>query len=445
MNSRSEFLIGATKSGSGKTLLTLGILAALARRGHNVQPFKCGPDFIDPTLHQLVVSRPSINLDLHMMGGEGCLRSYEYYAKDAGAIVTEGVMGLFDGGSASSAALADLLGIPVLLIIDVRSAAESVAAVIKGFETFNPTTRICGVVCNRVGSERHRQLIEDAVKKSCSSEILGFFPRDVDFEMPSRHLGLHMGHELRYTDARMDKLVETIERTINMQRLLELSKKNSALKQLAVMPVNCEKVRLAVARDEAFCFYYQENFDILQSCGFDLVPFSPMTDSALPENIQGVYLGGGYPELHARQLSANIEMRNAISEWAEKGGFIYGECGGFMYMTEKLVEENGEMHPMAGVFPVSVKMKNRLSRLGYRKVNLRNDCCLGASGQTFYGHEFHYSDIVERDNGLEHLYAFEDGRGEGCIKGNALGSYIHLHFSRSVEHLTRMHKLLRMI
>jgi cobyrinic acid a,c-diamide synthase len=444
MKGRSEFLIGATKSGSGKTLLTLGILAALARRGHDVQPFKCGPDFIDPTLHQLVVSRRSINLDIHMMGSEGCLKSYRHYAKGAGAIVTEGVMGLFDGGIASSAALAELLDVPVLLVVDVRSAAESVAAVIKGFETFNPSIRICGVICNRVGSERHKQLIGDAVNNSCSSEILGYFPRDVDFEMPSRHLGLHMGHELGYSDARMDKLVDTIEHSIDMQRLLELSQKDTFLAESETVQVKTEKVRLAVARDEAFCFYYHENFDILQSCGFELIPFSPLADTKLPENIQGVYLGGGYPELHARQLSANIEMRNSISEWAEKGGFIYGECGGFMYMTEKLTDENGENYPMAGVFDISVKMKNRLSRLGYRKVNMRTDCCLGESGRTFYGHEFHYSDIVERGHEIEHLYTFADGEGEGCIQGNALGSYIHLHFSRSIEQLNRMCNLLRM-
>lgn len=442
MTGRPEFLIGATRSGSGKTLLTLGILAALARRGLDVQPFKCGPDFIDPTLHSLAVSRHSINLDLHMMGTEGCQNSYNWYADNAEAVVVEGVMGLFDGGSASSAALAELLDLPVLLIVDVRSAAESVAAVIKGFETYSSRIKLCGIICNRVGSDRHRQLIEEAALAACNTEILGFFPRDVEFEMPSRHLGLHMGHEISGSDTRIDRLVATIEKTINIDRLLELSERRVQERGGHQISAPHEKVRIAVARDEAFCFYYQENFDILESCGFELTPFSPLTDTSLPDNIQGIYLGGGYPELYAKTLSANIEMRQAIHDWARNGGFIYGECGGFMYMTRELADESGEVHPMTGIFPVSVRMKPRLSRLGYRRATLKNDCHLGERGQVVYGHEFHYSDIVERNQDLEYLYQIEDGRSEGCRAGNALGSYVHLHFSQSRHNLTRLHTLL---
>ncbi len=439
---RSEFLIGATRSGSGKTLITLGVLAALSRRGIDVQPFKCGPDFIDPTLHQLAVARPSINLDLHMMGAQGCLASHNRYAQNAEAVVVEGVMGLFDGGNSSSAALSELLGLPVILIIDVRSAAESVAAVIKGFESFNPNVHICGVICNRVGSERHKQLIEDAVHGSCSTEILGFFPRDVDFEMPSRHLGLHMGHEAKGIKTRLDKLAATIESTINLDRLLELSQRSAHADVANRQKPQQNSVRLAVARDEAFCFYYHENFDILNSCGFEIVPFSPLHDTTLPENIQGVYLGGGYPELHAKALSENISMRDALLHWSEGGGFVYGECGGFMYMTQDLTDQNGDVFPMANIFPVSVKMKNRLSRLGYRKAFFQNDSLLGVSGQAVYGHEFHYSDIVERSQNLEYLYQIENGKHEGCRKENSMGSYIHLHFAQSESNLKRLYTFL---
>lgn len=442
MTDRSEFLIGATRSGSGKTLLTLGILAALARRGLDVQPFKCGPDFIDPTLHQLAVSRPSINLDLHMMGVDGCRDSHKRYGGNAGAVVVEGVMGLFDGGSSSSAALAELLGLPVLLIVDVRSAAESVAAVIKGFETYDPRIQLAGVICNRIGSDRHRQLIEEEVKKSCRTEILGFFPRDVDFEMPSRHLGLYMGHEIDGSDARIDKLAATVEKTINLDRLLELSARSLVESHVPSPAMPADPVRIAVARDEAFCFYYQENFDILAACGLELVPFSPLTDMALPEDIGGVYLGGGYPELYARQLSGNTAMVRAIRTWADRGGFVYGECGGFMYMTDELIDAGGEVYPMAGIFPVRVRMKDRLSRLGYKTATLREGCLLGEQGQTVYGHEFHYSDFVERNRDLEYLYTLADGEGEGCRKGNALGSYIHLHFAQSRPNLKRLHSLL---
>lgn len=442
MTDRSEFLIGATRSGSGKTLLTLGILAALARRGLEVQPFKCGPDFIDPTLHQLAVSRPSINLDLHMMGADGCRDSHARYGGTAGAVVVEGVMGLFDGGSSSSAALAELLGLPVLLIVDVRSAAESVAAVIKGFETYDARVRLAGVICNRVGSDRHRQLIEEAVKASCITEILGFFPRDVDFEISSRHLGLHMGHEIDGSDRRLAKLAATVEKTIDLDQLLALSRKRVPEQLPCPSVAAANPVRIAVARDEAFCFYYHENFDILQDCGFELVFFSPLTDTALPEDIDGIYLGGGYPELHARQLSENTEMRRAIMGWADRGGFIYGECGGFMYMTRELMDGNGEVFPMAGIFPVRVRMKDRLSRLGYKRATLLNDCHLGEQGRIVYGHEFHYSDIVERGSDLEYLYTIAEGADEGCRKGNALGSYIHLHFAQSQHNLKRLHAFL---
>jgi len=439
---KSQFLIGATRSGSGKTLLTIGILAALARRGINVQPFKCGPDFIDPTLHQLAAGRPSINLDLHMMGPLCCRNSYQNYAQDSEAVVVEGVMGLFDGGQASSAELAKLLGIPVLLVIDVRSAAESVAAVIKGFEQFDPELEICGVICNRIGSARHRKLIEDAVQQHCASTTLGFFPRDIDFEMPSRHLGLYMGHEITGSDTRLDKLASSVEAYIDLDRLLQVAARPAELRLFTEKKAVSRKCRLAVARDEAFCFYYKENFDLLEAGGFELVPFSPMHDKTLPDNIDGVYLGGGYPELHARILSENVAMRTCIRSMAENGGFVYGECGGFMYMTRELTDGDGNVFPMASIFPVSVRMKPRLSRLGYRSPILRRDCHLGSCGETFYGHEFHYSDIIARDPDLEYLYTTDDGTLEGCVKGNALGSYIHLHFARSRHICNRLHEIL---
>ncbi len=442
MKTRAEFLIGATRSGSGKTLLTLGVLAALARRGIEVQPFKCGPDFIDPTLHQLAVTRPSINLDLHMMGSDCCKASFQRYGSGAEAVVVEGVMGLFDGGQASSAALAKLLGLPVLLIVDVRSAAESVAAVIKGFESFDPDLAILSVICNRIGSERHRHLIEDAVKANCQSEILGFFPRDIDFELQSRHLGLYMGHEVTASDRRLEKLAATVEEHLDLDRLLDLSSRAVAPSQRPEPTADTPRCRLAVARDEAFCFYYQENFDLLESSGFELVPFSPLRDGALPENIHGVYLGGGYPELYAATLSDNAAMRQSLRDWAENGGFIYGECGGFMYMTNELTDGEGKTYPMCSIFPVSVRMKPRLSRLGYRSGRIVRDCHLGVRGQKVYGHEFHYSDIMEREAGLEYMYTTEDGRREGCLKKNAMGSYIHLHFAQYRQPLGRLKDIL---
>lgn len=430
MTHRPEFLIAATKSGSGKTLLTLGILAALTRRGHNVQPFKCGPDFIDPSLHRLMVEKESYNLDLRMMGDEGCLDSYKQYSRDADIVVTEGVMGLFDGGIASSAELAKKLHVPVLLIIDVRSAAESVAAIVKGFETYDPDVRLCGIICNRVGSERHRDLIEQAVNSHCKTPIVGHFPRNDSFEMPSRHLGLHMGHEIGPELLEIDRLVEAIEGNIDLDAVLDQSGKEFSISHAVVPTKKSEKIRLAVAHDEAFCFYYPENFDILRRHGITPVFFSPLHDDSVPDDVSGIYFGGGYPELHAHQLSNNGSMINSIRAWAEQDGFVYGECGGFMYMCSSLTDSNKNVHPMTDLFQVKVQMKKRLSSLGYREATLLHDSPIGHSGDICYGHEFHYSEIIERDKELDFLYKLQDDRLEGCLRGNCLGSYVHLHFSQ---------------
>ncbi|WP_163336676.1 cobyrinate a,c-diamide synthase [Desulfopila sp. IMCC35008] len=431
MTHRPEFLIAATKSGSGKTLLTLGILAALRKRGYNVQPFKCGPDFIDPSLHRLMVERESYNLDLRMMGDKGCRDSYKRYSRDADIVVTEGVMGLFDGGIASSAELAKKLRVPVLLIIDVRSAAESVAAIVKGFEMYDPDVKLCGVICNRIGSERHRDLIDQAVNSHCKTPIVGHFPRNDSFEMPSRHLGLHMGHEIGPELLEVDTLVKAIEGNIDLDAILNQSGQKLSMSQGDIQQKKSEKMRLAVAYDEAFCFYYPENFDILRRHGITPVFFSPLYDEAVPEDVSGIYFGGGYPELHAPQLSNNGPMIDSIRAWADHDGFVYGECGGFMYMCSSLADAQGNVHPMTDLFHVKVQMKERLSSLGYREATLLHDSPIGNSGDICYGHEFHYSEIIERDKELDFLYKLQDARLEGCLRGNCLGSYVHLHFSRT--------------
>ncbi len=439
MLTRPEFLIAATKSGSGKTLLTLGILAALKKRQIKVQPFKCGPDFIDPSLHKLAADATSYNLDLRMMGEEGCQNSFSRYGAGAEAIVVEGVMGLFDGGIASSASLAKTLDIPVVLVVDVRSAAESVAAVIKGFESFDPDLKINGVICNRVGSERHTAMIRDAVEANCHSKILGFFPREEAFQIPSRHLGLHMGHEHDSYSLELDKLVQHIETHIDLDLMLEQSEKSRIphVQQPSVKKPD-SRVRIGVASDEAFCFYYPENFDILREAGAELVFFSPLSDSSIPKGLNALYFGGGYPELFADQLADNASMRESVREWATEKKPVYGECGGFMYLCEEIQIGSGEVFPMAGIFPVKTRMKPRLSSLGYREATTLNESWLADTDQVLYGHEFHYSEVVERDHDLPHFYTLNSGKKEGCMTDKAIGSYVHLHFSRSQSVVKRI-------
>ncbi len=438
------FLVGGTTSGSGKTTITLGILAALRQRGFKVQSFKCGPDFIDPSLHTLITGNVSRNLDLRMAGLPFCRTSFLRNIKGVDIAVIEGVMGLFDGGQASSAALAVALSVPVILVIDVRSAAESVAAVLKGFETYNPDVKISGVIFNRVGSMRHQELIGEAVRKHCDTEILGFFPRDAEITIPQRHLGLFMGEETPLTKEQVNHLVYMVEENINIDQLLQLNmvRINDKAKT-SVRPQVNHRLRLAVARDQAFCFYYQDNFDLFTQAGIDSIFFSPLDDTTLPENVDGIYIGGGYPELYAERLSGNISMRQQLKEWVALGGPVYCECGGFMYMAETLIDLQERRFPMVGVFPATITMDDRLNRLGYREATLTADCMVGEAGDTVYGHEFHYSTLKEIDPVVATVFQLQDGRNEGYVIKNALGGYLHLHFGQSEKGVRSVYNFLR--
>ncbi len=429
-------IVAGTHSGCGKTTLTLGIMAALRGRGVAVQPFKCGPDFIDPTLHRQITGRISRNLDVCMCGADFVRRTFAAHAPAAGISVIEGVMGLFDGGHGSAAHLAALLGVPVILVVDVRSAAESVAAVIKGFETLEQGIRVGGVILNRVGSSRHLQMIADAVRAHCRAEIIGALPRDSGISLSSRHLGLHMGPEM---DLDQERLAALINEYCDLDGLLQLASTATAKckalepKEAAAKSQPAPSVRLGLARDEAFCFYYQDNLDLLHRAGAVLVPFSPLHDDSLPENLDGLYLGGGYPELYASLLADNASMREDILHFSRSGRPVYAECGGFMYLCKAIVDIHGMEHPMAGVYPVRATMGQRLRRLGYRQVKMRVPALLGIQGAICYGHEFHYSAIDPMPDHVERAFLLEDGRYEGYNIQNTLAGYVHLHWGRTPD------------
>ena len=430
-------LMAGTSSGSGKTTITLGLLAALRNLGLAVQPFKCGPDFIDPGLHQLACGRVSRNLDLWMMG-EARVRETFAVSAAAGADISviEGVMGMFDGRESSSAALAKRLGLPVVLILDVRSAAESVAAVLKGFETLDPEVVPVAVILNRVASPRHLALVSGAIRLHCRAEILGYLPQSLDFSMPARHLGLFTGEEQPISPEGLASLAATIAAQVNLERLLELaatatvsSAENGSARHESVEA----QARIGVARDRAFCFYYEDNFDLLRAAGAELVFFSPLEDRTLPEGLDGLYLGGGYPELYAQELSGNLGMRQAVYDWAQSGRPIYAECGGFMYLTQGIAGDDLGVLPMAGVFPVTARMQKKRASLGYREVRLARDCFFGPASTVLRGHEFHYSLIDAMPEHIERIYAVNsrvngDDRTEGYRYKNVLGGYLHLHF-----------------
>jgi cobyrinic acid a,c-diamide synthase len=423
----SAIVVAGTHSGVGKTSVTLGLIGALRRRGLIVQPFKVGPDFIDPLHHQHASGRPPRNLDGWMLDPETNLKRFARATADADAALIEGVMGLFDGSDGksdrgSTAEMAKLLGLPVLLVIDASAMARSAAALIHGYTSFDPDLRVAGVILNNIGSETHAGMIRDAVAGAVP--ILGALPRAKDLVVPERHLGLHLPHEAR--TEYVEELATLIEAHIDLDALLS----SSAIERRpapAAAPTVPPRGRLAVARDEAFCFYYTDNLELLEQAGAELVPFSPINEP-LPGNIDGIYIGGGYPELHADELADNKGTRDAIREFATAGGPVYAECGGLMYLAEML-ELNGNSYPCCGVLPFHTTMPAPLA-LAYVEVATTGG--LFGSGQTARGHLFHHSTIVGTP-ATDRCYQIKTSRGEKSDEGyqvnNVLASYAHLHLS----------------
>jgi cobyrinic acid a,c-diamide synthase len=435
-------VIAGTQSGVGKTTVTLGLLYALARRGLKVQPFKVGPDFIDPGHHTRAAGRVCRNLDGWMLSREANLALFRRRAREADVAVVEGVMGLFDGydgasEAGSTAQMAKWLGLPVLLVVDARAMARSAAALVHGFASFDPALSLAGVVFNRIGSAAHLEYLNQAL--SCLKEVRGFggLPRDQALAIPERHLGLATAEDHPLDETYLGRLADLLEAHLDLEGLL------AALPPLTLPEEPAPAaapllVRLGVARDRAFCFYYPENLELLASFGAELVPFSPLEDRELPPGLDGVYLGGGYPELYAGQLAANDGLKQALKEAAAGGMPIYAECGGLMFLAREIRDLEGRVHPMAGVFPFAVRMLPRLKALGYREVTLTAPGLLGTAGTMARGHEFHYSEIVGEPDGVPRLYRLTPRRGgaavsEGYQENRVLASYVHLHFGSNPE------------
>ena len=381
-----QILIGAASSGSGKTTFTLGLLRALRKRGMQVQPFKCGPDYLDTKHHTAAAGRESYNLDSFMASAEHIREVYSRRSAEADVCITEGVMGLFDGYDkmqGSSAEIAGILDIPVILIINARSTAYTVAAILYGFKHFHPELNIAGVIFNFVGSETHYIYLQQACQDA-GVEALGYLPKCKDIEIPSRHLGLNIDREFCF-DEFADRIAAQVEQTVNVDRLLELSQKKKPFFTEKKNKTNSSgSLRISVARDEAFNFYYPENIRILENMG-NVTFFSPLNDPELPPS-DLVYLPGGYPEFYLPRLSQNESMRHSILEYCENNGHLLAECGGMMYLCNSILDTDGTSYPMCGFLPQSATMENMKLKLGYRKILYQ--------GQTYYGHEFHYSRII---------------------------------------------------
>jgi len=444
-------LVAGTHSGVGKTTLTLGMLAALRRQRLKVQAFKVGPDFIDPGHHTALTGIPSRTLDGWMLPREYNQQTFLRHLDGADFGLVEGVMGLFDGydgktEAGSTAEMAKWLGLPVILIVDASAMARSVAALIHGFRSFDRALNVAGVVFNRIGGARHLQYLQEALEEIPEISVLGGLPRTDGIVIPERHLGLVTQEEHPLTLERIEQLASFIEDNLDLALLLRLSEiqnlEASVTKreELIGRATQREKVRFGVAKDEAFCFYYPDNLELLAAAGAELVFFSPIHDPQLPPNLQGLYLGGGYPEVHAKRLAAHTPMRQEIKAFIEQGHVVYAECGGFMFLTEGIRDIHGRLFPMVGVYPTVARMLPHFKALGYVEVEVEKAAGPFPRGRA-RGHEFHYSELERQDfcsGALETLYHVRKHRSdvprpEGYLYKRCLASYIHLHFGSNPE------------
>jgi cobyrinic acid a,c-diamide synthase len=423
-----RFVIAGERSGVGKSTITVGILAALQARDLSPQPFKVGPDFLDPMHHDQVSLRRSRNLDTYFFQGR-VREVFARHAAGAGISVIEGVMGLYDGIDGiseigSTAHLAKELGAPVVLIIDAEATSRSAGAIAHGFKGYDPDVDLAGVIFNRVAGARHLEMLKASLK---GIPCIGGMPREEAIMLESRHLGLIPATELEPSD-RYELMRRTVEENLDLDLLLGLAKEASPLPSVPPLPMLPPVARIGVAKDAAFNFYYEDNLDMLRSQGAEVVFFSPMRDP-MPD-VDGLYFGGGYPELFGEQLAGNAAFIGSIHRAIAEGMPIYAECGGMMYLCREMIDLEGRSHPMANVFPAKAVMTKSLQALGYVEATAQRDTFLAKAGEKGRGHVFHYSKVEGATDTAFMLDREKGIRGQADImqKNNCLAGYVHLHF-----------------
>jgi cobyrinic acid a,c-diamide synthase len=419
---KNAFLIAAPKSNSGKTLITLGLIKAFRKKGYAVQPYKCGPDYIDPMHHKIVSGRPSYNLDTWMSSRNHVKAIFNSNLQNTDIGIVEGVMGLFDGAqkdTGSSAEIAKLLSLPVILIVDASSVAYSVAPLLYGYKTFDKRLKLAGVIFNKTGSNAHVNMLEEAAKDA-GVVMLGHVPRDKRLAIESRHLGLHLPGESGNPKV-IDAAASLVEKHIHLDNLLEMSRyKPSNIEGSSSSCLN-KKLSIAIAHDNAFNFAYRANLDALKSLG-EVRFFSPLEDTQLP-HADIIWLPGGYPELFAQQLSANIAMHKEIKAALDAGKTIIAECGGMMYLGKTLIDKDNQKFAMTGIFDFVTSFEYMKLHLGYRQVDFNGFC--------LKGHEFHYSELLQ-NNDTSFIEQVKTARGNDIPmpifkRKNCWASYMHLY------------------
>jgi cobyrinic acid a,c-diamide synthase len=444
-----RIVIAAAASGAGKTTIAAGVIAALRRQGLVVQPFKCGPDYIDPSYHERAAGRPCRNLDAWMLDGAQLVDGFSRACRDADIAVIEGVMGLFDGSNwhdetASTAQIAKLLGAPVILVVDIAGAARSAAAVVLGCQHFDRDLALRGVVLNFAGSEGHAKGCGEAIAAVTGLPALGWLPRDSVLQIPERHLGLVPGGEHLDPSSLIAEIADAVTARFDLSAITAIARTAGDMPDVSLpaRTVHCEpgarRPVIAVARDDAFCFYYPENLELLVEAGAAIEFFSPLKGEQPAPNAAGVYLGGGYPELHAAKLAANVGLWRALKELRDRNAPIFAECGGFMVLTQGLIDGEGRRWPMAGLIPGVTRMTDKLAALGYRYAVALRPNLLTAGGDELRGHEFRYSTWVHDEPMADDEIAWRvrGTRGDapadsaGFVSGNLLASYLHIHFAQ---------------
>jgi cobyrinic acid a,c-diamide synthase len=435
-----RLIVAATGSGVGKTTATIAIIGALRARGLKVAAFKCGPDYLDPTYHRRANDAPSHNLDGWMMGRDALITTFARAAEGADVAVIEGMMGLYDGATptseeGSTAEIAKWLGAPVLLMVDASGMARTVAAVAAGFKHFDPQLNLAGLICNRVGSRGHLDLLRAA---SSEVPVLGGFPTEANASFPERHLGLLSADDTTVPSTTFAAWARIAEQWLDLDAIMEFARSATPLTRFAgelwprreaVSP----RCRIGIAYDEAFHFYYEDNLRRLEAAGAELARFSPVRDARLPD-VDGLYFGGGYPEALAAQLSSNREMIGAVREFSRSGRPIYAECGGLMYLTEGIRTLDGYSWPMASIVAGEAVMSARLQALGYVEVETRGRSILGPAGLLLRGHQFRYSTLEPAPANIDRVYSVRPRWGgapfdEGYRVGSVLASYVHVHWA----------------
>ena len=424
-------IVAAPNSGAGKTTVTLALLRALRRQGVAVASFKVGPDFIDPVFHERASGRPCPNLDSWAMRLETLAGLADQVATDARLVIGEGVMGLFDGaegGRGSTAELASLFELPVVLLVDAQGMGESAAALVEGFTRYRDDVEVAGVLFNRVGSPRHAAVLRRACDDRFAQPVLGCLPRDDRLELPARHLGLVQAEEVPELEHFLDQAAQIVAGEVDLERLQRLARPfGLGLYGPPPRPLRPLGQRIAVASDVAFRFAYAATLNGWRIAGAEILPFSPLADQPPDAAADAVYLPGGYPELHAGRLAGNRAFLDGLRQRARSGAFVYGECGGFMLLGERLIDAAGEAHAMAGLLPVQTSFRERQLHLGYRR--LAHDGALPFP-RHLRGHEFHYS-TVTRQGDADPLFEARDSTGAdlgaaGLRRGRVMGSYAHV-------------------